>query len=92
MSFFQYPSLKDFGGLMNCINVMMEEPSMRIDEKGISCKGMDPGHVAMVEFNLPPTAFDRFTPFDELIVWNLEWLRKRMFKNPTKDMGAEEES
>lgn len=69
---------------MDCIGALMDETCMRINERGISCIGMDPSHVAMVEFNLPPSAFDRFDPFDEMIVWNLEWLKKRVFKGATK--------
>jgi len=80
VSFFEYCNLKEFGMLMDCVRSVIEQPVMTINEEGIHCMGMDPSHVAMMEFKLPATAFTKFQPFGEDVLWDIDSMKRKLFK------------
>ncbi len=45
---------------MKAVGCLLEEPTLRFSDVGLRVLGMDPSHVAMVDFRLPAEYFDRY--------------------------------
>lgn len=52
-----FPVFRDWIDMVKTVN---EELTLHVDEEGIQTRGMDPGHVAMIEASIKAELFDKF--------------------------------
>lgn len=62
MSQKSFTFFKSYVGLLTVIN---EEMTMKVDDTGITARGMDPSHVAMIDSKLKPGLFEEFTSMED---------------------------
>lgn len=75
-----------FRDYLKVLNTMAEEVDLVFDHDGISTLFMDPSHVAMVDFHLPPEHFDRYDIEEPFTVGlNLETALKALNKITKRD-------
>lgn len=61
-----------FAEIISIISELVAEVKIKISKEGMSIVAVDPANVAMVIFNLPPTAFSQLEVGEETIGVNLE--------------------
>jgi proliferating cell nuclear antigen len=81
---------KIFRDAITAISTLIDEGTFNINSGGIKLRSMDPSRVAMVDFELKNTVFEKYTSDEDIkICFNLkEWLKllKRAGKDETVEM------
>ena len=75
-----------FRDYMKVLNTVVEDVNLVFDHDGVSVMALDPSHIAMVDFHLPDTDFDRYyvdQPFT--VCLRLETVLKALNKISKKD-------
>ncbi len=61
-------SAKLWKGIIAAVSELVDEANFIIAPDGLRLRAMDPSHVAMVELDLPPTAFDEYECDEETVI------------------------
>jgi len=61
-------SAKLWKGIIAAISELVDEANFVVAPDGLRLRAMDPSHVAMVELDLPPTAFDEYECTEETTI------------------------
>ena len=51
---------EEWKAVISAVSTLVEEATFEATVEGISFRGMDPSHVALIDINWPNTAFERF--------------------------------
>lgn len=63
---FKMSSPEEFVTVLNSISTLVEEATFTISPEGLTFKGMDPSHVALIDIALPNACFERYDVQEEL--------------------------
>ncbi|MCD6523031.1 MAG: proliferating cell nuclear antigen (pcna) [Candidatus Diapherotrites archaeon] len=72
------PSAKMFKSCVDAIVILIDEGEIEIGEEGLKLRAMDPSQIAMVDFELPKSAFEKYEVKPTRIGLNLDDLAKVM--------------
>jgi len=93
---FSYPSAKDFTNILKTLSEIVDEVLLKVSEKGVNVKALDPSRVAMISVTLPAESFQDFKVEKELsiglAVGNLAKILKQLKKGDKITMCANEEN
>ncbi len=80
----------------NAISTLLEEATFEVNSEGISFRGMDPSHVALIDINWPNSSFEVYECNREirfgLRIDELIKLLKRANKNDNIEVGIEDDT
>ncbi len=77
---------RNFKKCIKALNTLVNEGQFKIDEEGIQLKAMDPSQIAMVNFQLPKSAFSEFeVPEENMIGLNFDDLNDRTKRSRPED-------
>lgn len=58
---FEYPSAKVFVSLLEAVGEVADEVLMRLTSDGLKIRALDPARIALIELEIPPTAFTSYS-------------------------------
>ena len=81
----RHPIASDFQKILKALNSILDEVVIRFDYQGIHVAQMEPAHIAMVVWHMPPTALYEYTITNEPLLCSVD-LRNliKCFKNIDK--------
>jgi proliferating cell nuclear antigen len=75
------PSAKVFKQCVDAIATLIDEGEFEVSEKGLALRAMDPSQIAMVDFTMPRSAFEKFEARHARIGVNMEDLASIMSRS-----------
>ena len=71
----------EWKAIISAISTLVEEATFEATVEGISFRGMDPSHVALIDINWPNSAFEKYNCDSKEAVWWM--LQTRSADEPT---------
>lgn len=78
----RYEDAKQFKAILKLIQQFSDEPTWKINEKGMFLRTLDPARVSMIDLKIPQVAFDEYRASKRAtkICFDLEWTLKTSLK------------